>query len=256
MVLSENNEASLDPKGAQHLRNRLHQIFIVYAKKKHLRLCGVRQGSQNVEHCAEAKLLADRSHVLHCGMILLCKHEAKARLLQHLPAKLRILLNVDAECLQAVRCSGKGRGCAVSVFCHLDAACCHNHRCCRRNVKGMRPVSAGSDNFQDLHPGMLHRSCQRTHRIGAAGNLINGLCLGRFCRQRRKEGRVLRRSGLAAHDLQHGFLRLVIGEIFLIHNLDNGFLNHDLSPPYFRSFYFLSLTAPGSLPEFLRRPVS
>ena len=256
MILPENNQAPLDAKGAQHLRNRLHQILIVYAKKEHLRLCRVRQGAQNVEHRTEAQLLADRSHVLHRGMILLCKHEAKARLLQHLPAKLGILLNVDAECLQAIRCTGKRRSCAVSVFCHLYAACCHNHCCCRGNIEGMRTVSAGSDNFQNLHPGMLHRSCQRTHRTGTARNLIDGLSLGRFCRQRRKEGRVLRRSGFPAHDLQHGFLRLVIGEIFLIHNLDNGFLNHDLSPPCFRSVCFLSLTALGSLREFLHRPAS
>ena len=99
----------------------------------------------------------------------------------------------------------------------------------------MSAISARSHDLQNLHAGMRHRRRQGTHRIGTAGDFINCLRLRRLGREGGKECRILRRRRLSAHDLEHRCPGLLIGQIFLVHNFDDRFLNHDVSSP-FRKF--------------------
>ena len=90
----------------------------------------------------------------------------------------------------------------------------------------MCTIAAGADDLEHLHAQVLDRRRQRTHRGGTAGNLIDGLGLRRLRGQRCEEGRVLCRARLAPHDFKHGLPCLLVAQIFLVDDFDDGFLNH------------------------------
>ena len=89
----------------------------------------------------------------------------------------------------------------------------------------MGVVAAGTHDLKDVHAG-LHLGGVVAHGGGAACNFIGGFRLGALGGKRRKEGRVLGGRGLAAHDLVHDSVGFVVGQILLIDDLYNGFLDH------------------------------
>ena len=80
LVLSVNDHAALDAKAHEHARERLDKVLVVHAEQLHFRRTGVRQRPQDVEHRAEAQLLADGADVFHRAVVFLRKEEAHADL--------------------------------------------------------------------------------------------------------------------------------------------------------------------------------
>ena len=158
-------------------------------------------------------------------MIFLCKEETHAGFLQKLDALFRALLDIYAQRLQTVRRAALGGGGAVSVLCDLDPARRSHQRGCGGNVEAVRIVSAGADDFQELHIG-FHPDGVFPHSGGAAGDFIDGFRLWAFCGKGRQKRGVLRRRGFAVHYLVHYGIRLVIGQVGLVYDFFNGFLNH------------------------------
>ena len=96
LILAVHDHAVPHAKADQHLRQRLHKIFVVDAQQLHFGAAGVRQRSENVEYRAEAKLLTDSAHIFHGGVVFLRKEEADADLVEQLDTARGALLNIDA----------------------------------------------------------------------------------------------------------------------------------------------------------------
>ena len=94
-----------DTKRSQDLGYRFHKIFIIDAQKEIFRPCRVSEGPQNIEHSPEAQLPPDGTHILHCQMVFLGKHEAEADFIQKLSAHVGILLNIDSQGFETICCS-------------------------------------------------------------------------------------------------------------------------------------------------------
>ena len=92
----------------------------------------------------------------------------------------------------------------------------------------MSVVPASPHDLKDLH-ARVHLGGVGAHGGGAAGDLVGGLRPGALGGQGGQEGGVLGGGGLAAHDLVHDGVGLVIGQVLLADDLYNGFLNHGLS---------------------------
>ena len=90
----------------------------------------------------------------------------------------------------------------------------------------MGAVAAGPHNLQHLHAGVGHRNGPFPHGGGAAGDLVGGLRPGALGGQRRQERGVLGGGGLAAHDLVHDSIGLVIGQVLFADDFHDCFLNH------------------------------
>ena len=123
LILAVDHHAAPDPQTDKHLCQRLHKVFIVDAQQLHFGGAGVGEGAKNVEHCEEAQLPADGTHIFHGGVVLLGKEEADTHLVQQFHATGGALLNVHAQCFQTVGGAALGGGGPVAVLCHLHAAC-------------------------------------------------------------------------------------------------------------------------------------
>ena len=157
-----------DAERSQYLGDRLHQIFVIDTEQEKLRFCGICEGTKNIENSPESEFPADRSDIFHCRMIFLGKHETKTGFGEELSAQIGILLDVDAERFETVRRPALGRGCPVAVLCDLDARRRDDHGGSRRNVEGIGIVTAGSDDLQHLHAGMLYRCRMAAHGYSAS----------------------------------------------------------------------------------------
>ena len=66
-----------------------------------------------------------------------------------------------------------------------------------------------------------------SHRFCTAGDLIDRLRPRALRRERRKKGRILRRCGLAVHDLIHHGIGFFIAEVAFSYNFLDRFFNHN-----------------------------
>ena len=228
LVLAVDHHAPPDPQVDEHLGQGSHQILVVHPQQLHGGGGRVGQGAQDVEHGAEAQLLADGPHVLHGGVVLLGEEEAHAHLPQQLDAPLRALLDVHPQGLQAVRRAALGGGRPVAVLGHLHAACRRHQAGGGGDIEAVGVVAAGAHDLKDLH-ARVHLGGVVPHGGGAAGDLVGGLRPGALGGEGRQERGVLGGSGLAAHDLVHDGVGLVVGQVLLVDDLYNGFLDHILS---------------------------
>ena len=94
-----------DAKRSQDLGDRFHKIFIIDTQKEIFRSCRIGERPQNIEHRPEAQLPPYGTHILHCQMIFLGKHETEADFIQKLSAHVGVLLNIDPQGFEAVCCS-------------------------------------------------------------------------------------------------------------------------------------------------------
>ena len=230
LILAIDHHSPFHAQVHQHLRQGLRQIFIVDAQQLHGRMAGIGQRPQNIEHRAEAKLPADGPDIFHGGVVFLRKEEAHADLIQQFNTLLRALVNIDAQRLQAVRRAAFAGSGSVAVLCDAHPTRGGHQGGRGGNVETLRVVPAGSDNLKQLIPG-FHTGCLFAHGRRASGDFIRGLCPGALGGQRRQECRVLGRRGLAAHDFIHHGVGFLVGQVFLTHNLDDGFFDHCSDPP-------------------------
>ena len=107
----------------------------------------------------------------------------------------------------------------------------------------MRAVSAGTDDFKYLHAG-FHFYGTIPHGGGAAGDLIDRLGLGALGGEGRQKGRVLGGGGLAAHDLVHHGVGLIVGQVLFAHDLYNRFFDHACAPSLLSAIKFFSISLP------------
>ena len=105
-----------------------------------------------------------------------------------------------------------------------------HHRGCCGNIEGIGVVTAGTDNLQYVHPGMFDRGCMAPHGNSAAGNLIDGLCLGTLGRECRQKCCILGGRRLSVHDLVHDGLCLLERQVLLCDNFNDGFFDHYAAP--------------------------
>ena len=158
-------------------------------------------------------------------MVFLRKEEADAGLVEQLGTARGALLNVDAQRLKAIRRAALGGGRAVTVLGDLHPAGRRHQRRGRRDIEAVGVVTAGADNFKNIHAcidlyGMV------AHGSGTARDLIRGLGLGALGRKRRQKSSVLGRGRLPAHDLIHDRVGLLVGQILLADDFYNSFLDH------------------------------
>ena len=66
-----------------------------------------------------------------------------------------------------------------------------------------------------------------SHRFCTAGDLIDRLRPCALRRERRKKGRILRRCGLAVHDLIHHGICFFIAEVAFSYNFLDRFFDHN-----------------------------
>ena len=159
-------------------------------------------------------------------MVLLGEEEAHARVLEQATTRVGILRNVHARRLETVGSAALRAGRAVAVLCDLHARSRTDERGGGGDVEGVRPVAARAHDLEHVHARMLDGRGELSHGLGASAYLVDGLglrALGRECCQKR---RVLGGGGLTLHDLMHYGIRLVVGEVFLHHDLLDGFLDH------------------------------
>ena len=111
------------------------------------------------------------------------------------------------------------------MFGHLHAPCrCHQGGG-GGDVEAAGVVSAGAHDLKEFHAG-LHLDGVAPHGSGASGDLVGGLRSGALGGEGGKKGGVLGGGGLAAHDLIHHGVGLLIGEVPFIDDLDDGFFDH------------------------------
>ncbi len=116
---------------------------------------------------------------------------------------------------------------AIAVFGHFDAVAGHHEGCRGADIEGAAAVTARAHNvdqhgFADgrgnLHGAAFHGKC-------AAGDLVNRLALHAQRSQKRAD---LGWAGLAQHDLGHGGVGQVDGEILVSEEAMDGSLNGGL----------------------------
>ena len=111
------------------------------------------------------------------------------------------------------------------------------------DVEALRPVPAGADDLYNIHAGVHFRGVV-PHGGGAAGDLVDRLGLGALGGEGRQKGRVLGGGGLAAHDLVHDGVGLVVGQVLFAHDLYNGFFDHACAPSLLSAIKFFSISLP------------
>ena len=164
-------------------------------------------------------------------MVLLRKEEAHSHLFEELHAACRALIDVDAQRFQTIRRSAEGGSCAVAVLGHLHAAGSSHKRGGGGNVEAVGIVAACADDFKNIHAG-VHLGGVIAHGSGTAGNFVSGFRSRAFGGKCREERGVLCGSGLAAHNLVHDSICLVICEIAFAYDFDNGFFDHGCISPF------------------------
>ena len=103
----------------------------------------------------------------------------------------------------------------------------------------MRIVSARSNDLEDLHP-RIHAGGMISHGCSTSCDLLCGLRPGTLCGKCRQKCRILCGGRLAAHDLIHNGIRLIITQVFLVYDLHDCFLDHfSLLVPSAGSLFFI-----------------
>ncbi len=138
------------------------------------------------------------------------EEEAHAYFLKQLHAFFRVLLNVYAQRLQAIRSAAFGGSGAVAVLSNLHAACRSNQSGGCGNVEAVGAVAAGTDDFKDIHARFAFQ-CMVTHRSGAAGDFIGSFRRSALGRKRCQKGCILRCTCFTAHNLVDYVICFVIG---------------------------------------------
>ena len=226
MVFAVNHQRVLHAQLVQDFGHRFYQVAVVNAQEEEVRVRRVRERPQDIEDRAEAQLFADGSHIFHSRVIFLGEEEAESYLVQKFKSLRRILGDVHAQGFLHVRGAGLGRSGAVAMLGHLHAGGSDDKGRGGGNIEAIRPVAAGTNDFQDLHARMRHRCRVFSHGRSAAGNLIDGFRPGALGRERCKERCVLGGCGLAVHDFIHHFVGFFEGEISLSHDFLDSFFNH------------------------------
>ena len=185
----------------------------------------IRQRSEDVEDCADAEFLADGTDVLHRSVVLLGEHKADADLLELFDDLSGGLVEVDAECFEAVGGTALRGGGAVAMLGDLDAGRGDDHGRRRRDVDAVRVIAARADDVEHVHR-MFDLERVVAHGHGRARDLIDGLGLRALRRERGEVGGILYLRRLAVHDLVHDGAGLIIGEVLFTDDFLNGFLDH------------------------------
>ena len=226
LVGAVDNHAALYAEADKNLSKRLNEVRVVNAEKLHFRRGGVGERSENIENCAEAELAADCADILHRGVVLLREEEAHSGFVKELYASLRALVDVYAEGFKTVGgAAARGSG-AVAVLRDLHAACCRDERRGGGDVEAVRVVAARADDFKHIHARFYLRRVI-AHGSRAARDFVGGLSLRALCRESREESRVLCGRGVAVHDLVHDFVGFGVGQIFLVYDFNDCFLDHN-----------------------------
>ena len=223
------DHAASDAEVDEHAGQRLDEVFVVDAEDHALGTRGIRQGAEDVEDGADAKLPADGADVFHRGVILLREHEAQADLLEKLRAFFGCEADVDAERFEAVGGAALRRCRAVAVLGDGDAGGGDDEGGGRRDVDAACMVAARADDFEHFEAGMLDGESVLAHGGSGAGDFRRGLRLGALRRERGEVGGVLRGACLAAHDLVHHGVGFLIREVVLADDLLNGFFYHGIA---------------------------
>ena len=164
MIGTMDNHPSLYTQAHENLCQGIDQCRAVHAQQHVFRIGRVGQRPQDIEHGSDSQLLSDRSDIFHGRMVFLCENETETDFLQHLPALVRILLDIDPQSFEAVRRSRQGGGCAVSVLCYLDACCREDEGCRCGYVEAVRIVPARTNDLHDFHPRVLQTGRFLSHR--------------------------------------------------------------------------------------------
>ena len=226
------------------MRKRLDERFVVDAHQLALRSRGVRERAEDVEDRPDAELAAHRRDVLHRNMVVLREEEADVYLLQQLRAALRRNRDVHAERLKHVRGSALRRGGAVSVLRDRDAARRRDERRRRRDVEGVRVVSAGADYFERVYV-VQQPDAVLAHADRRGGYLVRRLALQR---KRRQVGRHLHAARLPVHYLVHDLARLREGQVLFLRKLYYSLFNHlYFLPAFAASIKFFTIAAPSGV---------
>ena len=119
-------------------------------------------------------------------------------------------VQVDAEGLDDVRGTGLRGGGTVAVLDQGNTHRCRDNRGHGRDVDGLVAVSAGADDVESA-AGQVDAGRVILHAVGQAVNLLDG---GALDRHGGEEGGQASLAELAAHDLVHEPVRLVVVQRF------------------------------------------
>jgi hypothetical protein len=217
------DEGAARAQPGEHRGDRRHELGRVDADHLRPRAGGIRQGAEDVEDGPRGELTSHGGGMAHGRVMGRSEEEAEAELVDRALDPLDRELEIEAERLEDVRRSRRGRHRPVAVLRHSRAGRGGHERRRRRDVERPRPVAAGAGGIDEVLAAGSHGEHVRPHRLGAAGDLVRGLALQA---QGYEEAADLRRRRLAAHHLFHHRPRLTAREVLTFEQPGESFLDH------------------------------
>ena len=199
----------VDAAGGEHAGHHRRHPRVGAAHGLRGRAGRVAERAEDVERRADAELAARCRGVPHGRVEGGREAEGDAGLLGHLGHPLGGQVQPDAERLEHVGAAGLRGGRPVAVLDDLRARPGGHDRGHGGDVHAHRPVPAGADDVEQP-PGYVDRGAGGVHRVGQAGDLVDGLALGL---EPDREPGDLGGGRLAGEDLPHRPAGLLGGQV-------------------------------------------
>ena len=216
----------------ERVGERPRELRRVDAEDEGARARRVRQGAEHVEDGTRRELAPDGRRVPHRRVVRLGEEEAEAELVDRALDPLRRQLELEAECLEHVRCTGLRGGRSVAVLRHGCPRGGSDERGRRRDVVRVRPIAAGADDVDEIGARGADAQHVLAHRLGAAGDLLRRLALRP---QRDEKAGDLRLRRVAGHDHGHRPARLVPRQVVAVEQPRDRLLDHSFPSRKFRA---------------------
>ena len=211
---------------AQHARHGFGQVRAEHADRHVFGAGRIGQRAEDVEHGAGGQFAPRTNGVAHGRVVVDGVTETDAGLVDAVRHLLGVDVQPDAQRAQHVCAARLARDGAVAMLGDGHAGAGDDESRGGGDVEGAAVVAAGADDIGQRAVMWRHRDRVGAHGACTAGDLRHRLALHA---QRDQEAADLRLRRFAGHDLHHGRVGFVLGQVAPVEQRSNGLLDHGVS---------------------------
>ena len=156
-ILAIDNHAVTDTEGSQDMSHGLDQTRCIDAEDLIYGVSRIGQRPQDIEDSVNAQLFADSIDAFHHVVVIPRIKITKADLLEHVQTTFGTEEDIGPQGLQDIGRPAARRLGPIAMLGDADAAGGDDERCRRRDIEGLSPAAASTDDIEDVHrAGNVH----------------------------------------------------------------------------------------------------